>query len=130
MRVRYFDHTDKLPLGNAVPVKTLPELLANSDAVSLHVPQTASTAGMIGEAQLRDMRRGSFLINASRGNVVDLDALASALKAGHLLGAATDVFPAEPRSSHEECVSPLRGGPHVLRMTHIAGKNTRTTGRE
>src|SRR3546814_2584244 len=76
---------------------------------------------MIGEAQIRDMRRGAFLINASRGNVVDLDALAAALKARHLLGAAIDVFPAEPRSAIEEFMSPLRGLQNVILTPHIGG---------
>ena len=71
-----------------VPVDTLEELLAQSDIVSLHVPETPQTANMIGEAQLRLMRKGAFLINNSRGTVVDLDALARALKDKHLAGAA------------------------------------------
>lgn len=121
MRVLYFDHTDKLPLGNAIPVKTLPELLAESHAVSLHVPETASTAGMMGAAEIRAMRQGAFLINASRGNVVDLEALSAALKSGQLLGAAIDVFPSEPSSSIEEFVSPLRGLPNVILTPHIGG---------
>ena len=121
MRVLYFDHTDKLPLGNAIPVKSMGELLAESHAVSLHVPQTASTANMMGEAEIRAMRPGSFLVNASRGNVVDLDALAAALKSGHLLGAAIDVVPSEPASSIEEFVSPLRGLPNVILTPHIGG---------
>ncbi|MFN4087930.1 MAG: phosphoglycerate dehydrogenase [Alphaproteobacteria bacterium] len=129
MRVLYFDHTDKLPLGNAQPVKTLAELLAQSDAVSLHVPETSATAGMIGAAQIRDMRRGAFLVNASRGNVVDLDALADALRGGHLLGAAIDVFPVEPKSSIEEFVSPLRGLPNVILTPHIGGSTAEAQAR-
>ena len=84
MRVIYFDLTDKLRHGNTEPVATLQELLAQSDFVTLHVPETPETHGMIGEAELRAMKRGAFLINDSRGTVVDLDALAEALRDGHL----------------------------------------------
>lgn len=99
MRVIYFDRTDKLRHGNTEPVEKLEELLAQSDVVSLHVPETPETAGMIGEKELRAMKSGSFLINNSRGTVVDLDALARALRDGHLAGAAIDVFPVEPSSN-------------------------------
>ncbi|MGY4355435.1 phosphoglycerate dehydrogenase-like enzyme [Bradyrhizobium sp. i1.7.7] len=84
MRVIYFDRTDKLRHGNTEPVEKLEELLAQSDVVSLHVPETPETAGMIGETEVRAMKAGSFLINNSRGTVVDLDALAGALRDGHL----------------------------------------------
>ena len=84
MRVIYFDRTDKLRHGNTEPVEKLEELLAQSDVVSLHVPETPETAGMIGEKELRAMKPGSLLINNSRGTVVDLDALAGALRDGHL----------------------------------------------
>ena len=96
MKVIFFDHTDRLRHGNTEPVETLQELLAQSDIVSLHVPETPATAGMIGEAELRLMKPGSFLINNSRGTVVDLDALAKALRDGHVAGAALDVCPVEP----------------------------------
>src|ERR1700733_9404298 len=109
MRVIFFDQTDKLRHGNTEPVETLDELLAVSDVVSLHVPETPATANMIGEAQLRSMKLGPFLINNSRGTVVDLDALASALREGRLAGAAVDVFPVEPASNPQRFVSPLQG---------------------
>src|SRR5579872_7201028 len=86
MRVIYYDRTDKLRHGNTEPVEKLAELLAQSDVVSLHVPETPETAGMIGETELRAMKPGSFLINNSRGTVVDLDALAGALRDGHIAG--------------------------------------------
>src|ERR1700744_89449 len=91
MRVIYFDQTDKLRHGNTESVETLNELLAACDVVSLHVPETPTTANMIGEAQIRLMKRGAFLINNSRGTVVDLDALASALREGRLAGGAVGV---------------------------------------
>ncbi|MGI4764560.1 MAG: phosphoglycerate dehydrogenase, partial [Janthinobacterium lividum] len=99
MRVIYFDTSDKLRHGNTDPVETLRELLAQSDVVSLHVPENPSTQNMIGEAEIRAMKPGAYLINNSRGTVVDIDALARALKDGHLHGAAVDVFPREPGSN-------------------------------
>ena len=98
MRVVYFDLTDKLRHGNTEPTKSLEELLAVSDVVSLHVPETPATFRMIGAAEIRVMKNGSYLINNSRGTVVDLEALAAALSDGHLRGAAVDVFPSEPAS--------------------------------
>lgn len=121
MRVIYFDQTDKLRHGNTEPVETLDELLATSDVVSLHVPETPATANMIGEAQLRSMKPGAFLINNSRGTVVDLDALARALREGRLAGAAVDVFPVEPASNADRFVSPLQGLPNVILTPHVGG---------
>ena len=121
MRVVYYDHTDKLPLGNARPMPSLAALLGEAEVVSLHVPETAETAGMIGAAEIQAMRKGSFLINASRGTVVDLAAAAKALKSGHLLGGAFDVFPVEPAGADEEFASPLRGLPNVILTPHIGG---------
>ena len=121
MHVRFYDVVKKLNLGNAQQVASLPELLRMSDVVSLHVPQTDSTAGMIGAAELAELRPTSVLINASRGNVVDLDALAHAVRSGALLGAAIDVYPSEPKSNNEPFESPLRGIPNVLLTPHIGG---------
>lgn len=121
MRVIYYDHTDKLRHGNTEPVATLSELLASSDIVSLHVPETPSTAGMIGAAEIAQMKPGAYLINNSRGTVVDLGALADALKEGRLRGAAVDVFPVEPQSNAESFVSPLQGLPNVILTPHIGG---------
>src|SRR5450432_3234655 len=109
MRVIFFDRTDKLRHGNTEPVDRLSDLLSQSDIVSLHVPETPETHGMIGESELRSMKRGACLINNSRGTVVDLEALARALGDGHLSGAAVDVFPVEPSSNSERFQSPLRG---------------------
>lgn len=121
MRVRYYDRTDKLRHGNTEPVDTLHELLATSDVVSLHVPETPETEGMIGEAEIRAMKKGAFLVNNSRGTVVDLSALARALADGHLRGAAVDVFPVEPGSNAERFESPLQGLENVILTPHIGG---------
>jgi D-3-phosphoglycerate dehydrogenase len=121
MQVQFFDITNKLPLGNARQVPSLNQLLANSDVVSLHVPQTDSTQNMIGAAQLAQMPEGSILINASRGNVVDIDALSAALERGALGGAGIDVFPVEPNSNDEEFVSPLRRFDNTFLTPHIGG---------
>ena len=121
MRVIYFDIIDKLRHGNTEPVASLDELLAQSDVVSLHVPETPATFNMIGEAQLKKMKQGSYFINNSRGTVADLDAVAQALKSGHLRGAAVDVFPFEPTSNKEKFVSPLQGLDNVILTPHIGG---------
>ena len=121
MKVIYYDHTDKLRHGNTEPTASLNELLERSDIVSLHVPETPATHGMIGEAELRLMPKGSYLINNSRGTVVDLDALAAALRDGHLAGAALDVFPVEPTSNSDRFFSPLQGLGNVILTPHIGG---------
>lgn len=121
MRVVYFDITPKLPLGNARPLPTLTELLAASDIVTLHVPQTEATQRLIGSAEIAAMKRGSLLINNARGDVVDVAALAEALRAGHLAGAALDVFPYEPGSSEEPFESEIRGLDNVILTPHIGG---------
>jgi D-3-phosphoglycerate dehydrogenase len=121
MRVIFHDQTDKLRHGNTEPAANLAALLAESDVVSLHVPETPATHGMIGHAEIRAMKRGAFLINNSRGTVVDLDALAAALHEGHLRGAAIDVFPAEPRSAGEAFRSPLQGLENVILTPHVGG---------
>ena len=96
MHVRYWDVSPRLPLGRAEAATGLQDLLGSCDVVSLHVPDLPATRGMIGPAEIAAMRRGSFLVNASRGHVVDLDALAGAIGSGKVLGAAVDVFPREP----------------------------------
>lgn len=121
MKVVYFDVESKLPLGNAQPKATLRALLEESHVVSLHVPQHASTELLIGRQEIAVMRSGAMLINASRGNVVDLDALAEALNGNHIGGAAIDVFPVEPRSNNDEFQSPLRGIDQCILTPHIGG---------
>jgi D-3-phosphoglycerate dehydrogenase / 2-oxoglutarate reductase len=121
MRVIFYDHTDKLRHGNTEPMGSLQELLAQSDVVTLHVPETPATHGMIGAAEIRAMRAGAYLINNSRGTVVDLDALATALREGRLRGAAIDVFPVEPSSNAEIFHSPLQGLDNVILTPHVGG---------
>ena len=121
MRVVFYDHTDRLRHGNTEPTATLHELLAQSDVVTLHVPETPATNKMIGRDEIRAMKPGAYFINNSRGSVVDLDALAEALRDGHLRGAAVDVFPVEPGSNAERFVSPLQGLDNVILTPHIGG---------
>ncbi len=121
MHVLYYDIESKLPLGNATPTKNLKELLQKSDVVTLHVPQTSQTKNMMGFDEIKNMKKGSHLINASRGTVVVIEALAEALKNKHLLGAAIDVFPAEPKSKDDEFISPLREFDNVILSPHIGG---------
>jgi D-3-phosphoglycerate dehydrogenase len=121
MKVIYFDVIDKLRHGNTEPCATLDELLAQSDVVSLHVPETVQTKNMMGEAQFRAMKKGAYFINNARGTVVDVEALAAALRDKHLRGAAVDVFPKEPASNGEKFVSPLQGLENVIITPHIGG---------
>lgn len=121
MRVIYFDLVPKLPLGNARAVRSLAELLQQADVVSLHVPATEQTENMIGEREIATMKCGSFLINNARGLVVDIPALAKALQAGHLGGAALDVFPVEPASKGDVFSSPVQGLANVILTPHVGG---------
>ncbi|WP_299942718.1 phosphoglycerate dehydrogenase [uncultured Microbulbifer sp.] len=121
MRVKFHDVVTKLPLGNATQVSSLEVLLRESDVVSLHVPELPSTRMMIGAEQIAQMKPGAILLNASRGTVVDIDALAQALNRKHLAGAAIDVFPREPRSNTEEFISPLRHIDNALLTPHVGG---------
>jgi len=124
MRVIFYDHASKLPMGNNLACASLTELLAAADFVTLHVPATPQTEKMIGASELAAMRAGSYLLNASRGSVVDLPALAEALRKGHLAGASVDVYPDEPESNSDGFVTPLRGLPNVLLTPHVAGSTT------
>jgi D-3-phosphoglycerate dehydrogenase len=121
MQVQFYDVVNKLPVGNARQVPSLNQLLATSEVVSLHVPESRSTQNMIGPEQLAQMKAGGILINASRGTVVDIDALAQKLEDGSLAGAAIDVFPVEPRSNDEEFISPLRRFDNTFLTPHIGG---------
>ena len=121
MRVIFFDVVSKLPLGNASPVARLDDLLGQADVVSLHVPETEATRWMMGTAQIAAMKPGGVLINASRGTVVDIEALAEALRSRRLAGAAIDVYPEEPRSNDDRFDSPLRGFDNVILTPHIGG---------
>jgi len=121
MQVLFYDVVKKLNLGNARQVDSLTELLRRSDVVSLHVPQTEATANLLDAELLAELKPEAVLINASRGNVIDLDALALRLREGQLLGAAIDVFPVEPKSNNELFESPLRGLGNVILTPHIGG---------
>ncbi|OOV87265.1 phosphoglycerate dehydrogenase [Oceanospirillum linum] len=121
MKVIYFDVITKLPLGNAEQVGSMKELLNTADIVSLHVPETEATKWMMGPEQFAEMKQGSIFLNAARGTVVDIDALADVVRSGKLLGAAIDVFPVEPRSNDEEFISPLREFDNVILTPHVGG---------
>jgi len=121
MRVIYHDIQRKLPLGNAVAVDDLETLLAESDVVTLHVPQDQTTAGLMSRERLAAMKEGSHLINYSRGTVVDIDALADELRSGRLAGAAVDVFPVEPKSNDQTFQSPLISLENAVLTPHIGG---------
>ena len=121
MRVFFYDVESKLALGNATPIRSLTGLLEVADVVTLHVPEAAATRNMIGEPEIAKMRPGAALINASRGSVVDIDALVAALESRHLSGAAVDVFPSEPKASDEEFRSPLREFDNVILTPHVGG---------
>ncbi|KAJ1893538.1 D-3-phosphoglycerate dehydrogenase 2, partial [Coemansia sp. IMI 209127] len=121
MHVVWYDVVPLMSIGMGRYVETLDELLAESDFVSLHVPETSDTKNMIGKHELSVMKKGSYLINASRGTVVDIEALADSLKSGHLAGAAVDVYPKEPFANGPGFESPLRNCPNTLLTPHIGG---------
>jgi D-3-phosphoglycerate dehydrogenase len=121
LRVVFFDIVTQLPMGLNQPMASLGAVLAAADFVTLHVPETPQTRNMIGEAEIARMKPGSYLLNASRGQVVDLGALAAAIRRGHIAGAAVDVYPEEPESNSDGFESVLRGLPNVVLTPHIGG---------
>ena len=121
MRVVFYDVIKKLPLGNAQSKSQLADLFADADFISLHVPETPETKNMMTAKQFEQMKKGSFLINASRGTVIQIDDLVAALKENHIAGAALDVFPEEPASNKEKFRSPLQGLKNVILTPHIGG---------
>ncbi|MEN0057932.1 MAG: phosphoglycerate dehydrogenase [Bdellovibrio sp.] len=121
MKVVFYDIVKKLSLGNAEVKPSLEELLKVSDFVTLHVPETLETKDMIGAKELAMMKKGSYLINASRGSVVVIEALVQALKEKFIAGCALDVFPEEPASNKEKFKSPLQGVSNVILTPHIGG---------
>ena len=121
MNVEFYDIEDKLPLGNCTQIQSLEELLGRADIVSLHVPETAETKNMFTAEQINQMKDGAILINASRGTVIDIDALTVAMRDKKLSGAAIDVFPVEPKSNNEEFISPLREFDNVILTPHVGG---------
>lgn len=121
MKVIFYDAVTKLPLGNAESRKTLKDLVSKADIVTLHVPETQQTKNMVNKTLLKQFKKGSILINYARGEVVDLDALRTALLDGHLSGAAIDVFPVEPEKNGDPFISPLQNIPNVLLTPHVGG---------
>ena len=114
MKVYFYDIVDRLALGNATRVYSLQELFELCETITMHVDGRASNAHMIGEKEFSQMRPRTLFLNLCRGNVVDVDALAAALKSGHIAGAAVDVFPSEPKTREEPFVSPRQGIPNVI----------------
>jgi D-3-phosphoglycerate dehydrogenase len=121
MNVYYYDIVKKLNMGKAIACSSLEKLLGISHMVTLHVPETPMTRNLIGARELSMMRKGSYLLNASRGSVVDIPALAEALKSGHILGAAMDVFPQEPAGNSDSFVSELQQFDNVILSPHVGG---------
>ncbi len=121
MKVKFYDVETKLPLGNAVAVKSIKELVSSSDIISLHVPETGQTKNLISKEVIKQIKPGAILINYARGEVVDLDALAAALKSTQLSGAAIDVYPWEPEKNGDQFETPLQGLSNVILTPHIGG---------
>ena len=121
MRVLFYDVISKLPLGNANTASSLEQVLQQSDVVTLHVPDTQTSRGMIGRDQIAMMKPGAYLINNARGSVVDLDALRGAIESGAIAGAAIDVFPEEPAKNGETFSCPLQGLDNVILTPHVGG---------
>jgi len=121
MQVLFHDIAARLSMGNNRPADSLTALLAQADFVTLHVPETTLTRGLIGARELAGMKPGAYLLNLSRGSVVDVGALSGALRSGRLAGAAADVFPAEPDGNTDDFASELRGIPNVILTPHVGG---------
>jgi D-3-phosphoglycerate dehydrogenase len=121
LKVVFFDVIKKLPLGNARGLGSLKEVLEQSDFITLHVPETPQTQSLIGAEEFKLFKKGSHLINASRGTVVDISALVESLRSKQLAGCAIDVFPIEPASNKERFTSPLQGLSNVILTPHIGG---------
>ena len=121
MRVQFYDIETKLPLGNAQARKSIKEIVGSSDIISLHVPETNQTKNLINKALIKQFKTGSILVNYARGEVVDLDALAEAIKEKHIAGAAIDVFTVEPEKNGDAFTTPLQGLSNVLLTPHIGG---------
>lgn len=121
MKVIFYDVETKLPLGNAMDMKSLKDVLSNADVVTLHVPDTLQTRNLINRKNLKYCKDGAILINYARGEVVDLDALAIFIETGQIAGAAIDVYPVEPEKNGDTFESPLQGLPNVILTPHIGG---------
>jgi D-3-phosphoglycerate dehydrogenase / 2-oxoglutarate reductase len=121
MNVQYFDVENKLALGNAKPTESFEQLLATSDVISFHVPETLETKNMMNAKAFQHLKQDAILINASRGTVVEIDSLVAALESKKVAGAAIDVFPTEPKSNQEEFMTPLRAFDNVILTPHVGG---------
>ena len=121
MKVKFYDVVTRLPLGNAEQVASFDKLLASADILSLHVPDTAATRNLMDAEKLATMKPSAVLINAARGQVIDIDALCQSLSDKHLAGAAVDVFPSEPGTNNETFLSPLREFDNVILTPHVGG---------
>ena len=121
MRVVFYDIEKKLPLGNAQECRSLKELVAQSDIITLHIPETKQSKNLINKNLLRSFKKGSILINYARGEIVDLEALAKCIKEELLGGAAVDVFPNEPEKNGDSFSTPLQNLPNVLLTPHVGG---------
>lgn len=121
MKVIFFDIISKLPLGNASSVHTYEELLSQSDFITFHVPETEETKNLFRKEHLKVVKQGAYLLNLSRGKVLEIEALVEGLKSGKLAGAGVDVFPEEPKSNDDPFVSPLQGLPNVILTPHVGG---------
>lgn len=121
MRVLFYDIQTKLPLGNAISMPSYQELLKHVDFISFHVPETPDTVNLFNKEQIALLKKGSYVINASRGRVMNLDDLAAAIRSGHIAGAAVDVFPEEPKSNQDRFHTPLQNLPNVILTSHIGG---------
>ena len=121
MKVKFYDVETKLPLGNAISVKSIKDLVSSSDIISIHVPETLQTKNLINKEVIKQCKSGAILINYARGEVVDLEALAAALKSKHISGAAIDVYPWEPEKNGDKFETPLQGLSNVILTPHIGG---------
>jgi len=121
MKVIFYDVETKLPLGNAMDMKTLKDVLSNADVVTLHVPETPQTKNLINRKNLKYCKEGAIILNYARGEVIDLDDLALAIETGQIAGAAIDVYPVEPEKNGDQFTSPLQGLPNIILTPHIGG---------
>ncbi|MBK8399332.1 MAG: phosphoglycerate dehydrogenase [Leptospiraceae bacterium] len=121
MKVIFYDIQTKLPLGNAQSADTYEEVLKNSDFISYHVPESPDTVNLLGAKEIAILKKGTYVLNLSRGRVIDIEALTAAIKSGHIAGAGIDVFPEEPKSNKDPFVSPLQNLPNVILTPHIGG---------
>jgi D-3-phosphoglycerate dehydrogenase / 2-oxoglutarate reductase len=121
MNVVYYDTMTKLPLGNARQVRDLTELLGEADIVTLHVPSHATTRNLLDDAALGSMKKGAILLNYSRGDVVDIDALKNHIDEKLISGAAIDVFPEEPEKNGDSFSCLLQNLPNVILTPHVGG---------